>query len=564
MRSITEPFIVARPTGARIRTRLRLSAWDETVVRMVGEHLGRLAGQDLAARCRLGMGDDQRAARKRSLTRASSSRWAGAITRTSNDQRERAFKNLLDARIGLRRAASRLRARTAVPTGGRQGRTQGYASRAERFQKQRRLQHVEAKLAEVEERITEGRVSVCRGGRRLAKLHHTPDRDGAALTVAEWRARWEAERLFLTADGEADKPWGNETIRIHPYEGWLEIRLPTPLAHLSNTPGRAPTYRLSCPVTFTHRDAEWAAQASSGAVRYDIFLDLAKGKGTGRWYADASWRLLAQPVPSLDELRQHRSLAVDLNADHLAAWVLSPAGNPLGEPVTITLDFDGQPASTRDGRLRQAVAELLRLAKTHGCHSVTVENLDFTDARQTGRETLGRGKKGKRFRSTVSGMPTRRFRDLLVGMATNHGLWIIAIEPAWTSVWGGRYWQLPLNRSTTGSVTVSRHHAAAVVIGRRGLGHRARRRGGCAPTPPADGEGRATDSAGRPMAPNVALAASEVVLESTAQGPGGPGGQRAGPPASKTCLPERGAVGNQAAQDRLVPPKGAGNHPSPL
>jgi hypothetical protein len=476
-----------------------------------------------------------------------------------NDQLERAFKNLLDARTGLRRAARRLRARLAVPTGARQGRTQGYASRAERFQKQRRLQHVETKLAEVEERITAGRASVCRGGRRLAKLRHTSGRDGTAMTVAQWRARWEAERLFLTADGEADKPWGNETIRIHPYEGWLEIRLPTLLAHLSNTPGRAPTYRLSCPVTFTHRSGEWAAQASSGAVRYDIFLDLAKA--TGRWYVDASWRLPARPVPSLDELRLHRSLAVDLNADHLAAWVLSPAGNPLGEPVTILLDLEGLPASTRDGRLRQAVAELLRLARTHGCHSVTVENLDFTDARQTGRETLGRGKHGKRFRSAVAGMPTRRFRDLLVGMATNHGLWIIAVEPAWTSVWGGRYWQSPLNQSTRGSVSVSRHHAAAVVIGRRGLGHRARRRGGCAPTPPADGEGRAANSAGRPMAPDVALAASEAVLEPTAQGPGGPGGQRAGPPARETRLPDRGAVGDQAAQDRLVPPKGAGNHP---
>jgi hypothetical protein len=42
-------------------------------------------------------------------------------------------------------------------------------------------------------------------------------------------------------------------------------------------------------------------------------------------------------------------------------------------------------------------------------------------------------------------MPTRRFRDLLVGMAANRGLWIIAVDPAWTSVWGGRYWQQPLN-----------------------------------------------------------------------------------------------------------------------
>src|SRR6266545_1114049 len=147
-------------------------------------------------------------------------------------------------------------------------------------------------------------------------------------------------------------------------------------------------------------------------------------------------------------------------------------------------------------------------------------------------------------------------------MATNHGLWIIAVEPVWTSVWGGRYWQLPLNQSTRGSVTVSRHHAAAVVIGRRGLGHRARRRGGCAPTPPADGEGGAADSAGRPMAPDVALAASEVVLEPTAQGPGGPGGQGAGPPAYKPCLPERGDVGNQAAQDRLAPPSSGASPPS--
>jgi hypothetical protein len=148
-------------------------------------------------------------------------------------------------------------------------------------------------------------------------------------------------------------------------------------------------------------------------------------------------------VPSLEELRQHRSLGVDLNADHLAAWVLNPAGNPLGEPHTIPLDLDRQPASTRDGRLRAAVAELLRLAKAHGCRSLTVENLDFADARRTGRETLGRGRRGKAFRRVVAGMPTRQFRDLLVGMAANAGLWIIAADPAWTSVWGGRYWQQP-------------------------------------------------------------------------------------------------------------------------
>src|SRR4029453_6672596 len=107
------------------------------------------------------------------------------------------------------------------------------------------------------------------------------------------------------------------------------------------------------PVAFTHRRDEWAAQTASGAVRYDISLDPAKGSGTskGRWRLDASWRPPARPVPSLDALRQHPSLGVDLNADHLAAWVLNRAGDPLGEPVTLPLDLQGQPASTRDGRL---------------------------------------------------------------------------------------------------------------------------------------------------------------------------------------------------------------------
>jgi hypothetical protein len=406
------------------------------------------------------------------LTVGSSSRWAGAVTRTSNDQWERAFKNLLVERAGLHRAIRTIQARLAAPAGGRDGRARGYATQAERFAKQRRLQHLRARLAEVDRRLLERRVSVCRGGRRLANLrHHLGDAD---LTKAEWQARWQAGRLFLTADGEAEMAWGNQTIRVHPDEQWLELRLPTPLAHLSNTPGRAVTYRLRCPVVFHHRSGEWAAQAASGAVRYDIAFDPARG----RWYLDASWQVPKVLPPSPAELRRQRALGVDLNANHLDCWPLDPAGNPVGPPHTIPLVLAGLAASTRDGHLRGAVSACLRIARASGCRSIVVENLDFTDARQVGRETLGRGRRGKQFRSSVSGMPTRRFRELLVGMAANAGLWVVAVDPGWTSVWGRRYWQQPLNHSTKQTITITGHHAAAVVIGRRGLGLGARRRPG--------------------------------------------------------------------------------------
>jgi hypothetical protein len=225
MRRLAAPFVVERPTGARIRTRLRPTGEDEWVLRAVGAHLGRLAGLDLARRCRLGTGDGRRADRKRALTGVSSSRWAGAITRTSNDQWVRGWHNLLATRAGLVGAIGRISARLAVPAGRRQGRVRGYASRAERSAKQQRLRRLRARLAAVDARIRSGRVSVCRGGRRLAGARQ--QLDAAGLTAAAWRERWQAARLFLTADGEAAKAWGTETIRVHPDRGWLELRLPT-------------------------------------------------------------------------------------------------------------------------------------------------------------------------------------------------------------------------------------------------------------------------------------------------------------------------------------------------
>lgn len=342
------------------------------MLRATGSHLGSLAGRDLAARCREGRLDAQgraasRARRKRALTAESSSRWAGAITRTSEDQWQLAGQNLRAEKASLHARIRTVEARLAVPVGGEAGRVRGYATPAERYGKAVRLQVLKGRLAVVERRLTAGTVPVVRGGRRL--LRKRGNLAAAGLTEQQWRAEWEAARLFLTADGEKDKPWGNETIRWNPDEGWLEVRLPTPLAHLANRPhGR---YRLSCPVGFSYRGGEATAQAASGAIRYDISHSPARD----RWYLDASWRTLAGPAPALQDLRQAPVLAVDLNHGHLDAWVVTPDGNPAGPPVTIPAALAGLPASQRDGRLRAAVSELVKLARQHGCRAVAVEDL---------------------------------------------------------------------------------------------------------------------------------------------------------------------------------------------
>jgi hypothetical protein len=377
----------------------------------------------------------------------------------------------------------------------------------------------------------------------LAKLRH--NLDDAGLTPRQWRQRWEADRRFICADGEADKVWGNETIRWHPDEQWLEIKMPTSLAHLANRPhGR---YRLSVPVSFSHRGDEVRAQASSGAVRYDIAFDATRN----RWYLDASWKLPAVGSPSIEDLGRRGVVAVDVNAGWLAAMVVDPSGNPVGDPLSIPLEVTGMPASTRDGHLRQAISELLVLAGQAGCAAIAIENLDFAQARAEGREHTGRrpwrGRRGRRFRGLVAGIPTGRFRDRLSQMATNQGLYVIAVDPAYSSQWGLEHWFAALRQ---GSPKASTHHAAALVIGRRGLGQRARRWARCDSTPPVDGQERATSSAVGAK-PDFGAGLSDPQQE-----PRKPRGQRAVAPATQDPTGRRDEPGDQGAEDRSLLPEG--------
>jgi hypothetical protein len=217
------------------------------VLLAVGTHLGALAGRDLAKRCAEGRlfakeKADSRRERKGALTAASSSRWAGAITRTSEDAFGLVPRNSVAELQSLRARIAQVERRLVIPTGQRRGQLRGYATRAERFQKQRRLQVLRSRLVAVEARIQEGRVSLCRGTKALARAHH--HLDDAGSSEAKWQERWRAKRLFLTADGEKDQLWGNLTIRWHPDEHWVEIALPQTLVHLANRPhGR---YRLGC------------------------------------------------------------------------------------------------------------------------------------------------------------------------------------------------------------------------------------------------------------------------------------------------------------------------------
>ncbi len=433
------------------------------MLRAVGAHQGALASRDLKVRCADGLnhGAESWATRKRGLTRESSSRIAGAITKASHDQWALA-RRCQNAHIRSLEAGIRtLKHRLSLPVGakGTKRAPGGYRSKREWFHKSRRLQALEARHAATVEDWQAGRVRVVRGGKRLFNTRHHLARAG--LGEGEWRERWEAERWFLSADGESGKRFGNETIRVTP-TGEASIKLPAPLAHLANTShGR---YTLTGTVAFAHRGVEWADRIGANrAVAYRIHYDAIRG----RWYLTASWqRPVVQSIP-LEAARAEGVIGVDTNADHFAAYLLDPHGNPVGEPRRFGYDLTGT-APHRDAQLRHALTQLLHWATQTGVTAIAIEDLDFS-AEKT-REKHGRR---KRFRQLISGIPTGKLKARLVSMAAEHGLAIVAVDPAYTSMWGAQHWQKPL---TTPRRRMSRHDAAGIAIGRRALGHPVRRR----------------------------------------------------------------------------------------
>ena len=248
---MAEPFVVVPPSGARVRTRLGVNDTDEVVLAALGAHLGPLASLDLAHRVAEGSLDkagkaESRKVRKQALTDESSSRWAGAITRTSEDAYGLAKRNLQAERVSLRARVDKITKRVALGPGEEKGRLLAYDSAPERWEKQRRAQVLSSRLADVDAQLASGALSVCRGGKRTALHRHHLDKAG--LTLAQWRSEGEASRWFITADGEADETWGNETIRWHPVQGWLEVKLPAALAGYANRSHNR--YRLSCRVSW--------------------------------------------------------------------------------------------------------------------------------------------------------------------------------------------------------------------------------------------------------------------------------------------------------------------------
>ena len=123
---------------------------------------------------------------------------------------------------------------------------------------------------------------------------------------------------------------------------------------------------------------------------------------------------------------------------------------------------------------------------------------------------------------------------------------VIAVDPAYTSRWGARHWLAPMQQHHP---KLTGHHAAALLIGRRGLGLRARRRAPGNLPAPEDAAAPARAKSTQARSGTHPKTGTQTRRPATRTDP-------RQPPGTKTGKPRRATAGDQAAQDRSGAPTG--------
>jgi IS605 OrfB family transposase len=294
-------------------------------------------------------------------------------------------------------------------------------------QAKRHLQKCKDWKARDENELKAGRPRICFGGRGLLREAQ------AAGDIWRWQAK-RSSRIFVRGSG--DETAGNQSCQ---WDGQsLSVKLPGS--------ARGETVSLGG-VSFRYgQEALEAAQRRNSAIAWLLFRD-----DFGRWHAHAT---IDEPeAPLVTDVRVG-VVAVDLNEAHLAVTLVDRMGNPVCRE-TLPFPPAGTDEHVAEAVIGDAVATLVAWAKANH-YGIAIEKLDF------GRKKSALKAYGKRHARRLSGFAYAAFRQILAARCAREGIDLVQVDPAYTSVVGGKKYARWRG--------LTRHHAAALVIGRRALG----------------------------------------------------------------------------------------------
>lgn len=321
---------------------------------------------------------------------------------------------------------------------------------AQRHQKKRRLALLQDRLQRIRADHKAGNVRLCFGSRKLFRAQFSLEDNGYA-SHEEWLKDWQASRSsqFFVIGSREETAGCQSCVATVAEDGsiTLRLRLPDALAERGK-------YLTISGLRFEYgHEAIVAAIGRNLSDRKDDWQALSY-----RFLKDEKgWRVFVSvSVPEVKNIT-HRDtgvIGVDINADHLAITETDRYGNPV-EFFTVPCVTYGKTSGQRKALIGDTVKKVIAFAVALR-KALVIEKLDFQ------KKKASLEKEGVKKARMLSALAYAQVQTILRARAFDAGIEVLEVNPAYTSVIGQYKFK--------DQYGMSRHQAAALVIGRRSMG----------------------------------------------------------------------------------------------
>jgi IS605 OrfB family transposase len=315
------------------------------------------------------------------------------------------------------------------------------------FNKTRKLNQTQHQIQELEQALKQKDAQLCFGSKRLfqAQFNHqqlNKNNPNQFENFNTWLDAWKSARTAtFCMIGSKDESFGNSN---------CQLKLDTTDAVSGILQINTGTEKLKVPVTLKYgSEFIQAGLKNSQALTYRFNRDTKNN----RWRVRVSLDV-AQVKTEIKTYKQIGVVAVDINSDHLAVVDLDRFGNVL-QRLTIDLNLYGKSTEQAKAITGDAIKELVSYAEAQS-KPIVIEDLNFEQKRRNLKST-----DSAKYKRMLSSFSYNRIINLIRARAMDKGIELLQVNPAYTSQIGRlKYMQ---------RLALSSHHAAAMVIGRRGM-----------------------------------------------------------------------------------------------
>ena len=318
------------------------------------------------------------------------------------------------------------------------------------FNARRKIHTMSNRLAEIKHALAEKDPGLCFGSKRLFRAQfNTACKSKYPQRKFEdhkaWKEAWQASRkatfIMIGSKGESA---GNLNCQLQ-----LDKNNPDAMTGMLQINTGQQKLKVRVELKYGAQFIK-TALLQNYALTYRFNFD----QSLNRWRVHASTDVSKQH-PAIASLKSTGVIGVDINEAHLAVVEVDRNGNPL-ERVRIDLNLYGK--STEQGKaiIGDGIKQLINYAASKE-KPLVIENLSFEKKKLNLKSS-----DSAKYKRMLSSFSYSRIINTIKARAADRGVEIRQINPAFTSQIGAVKYQDRL--------ALSSHHAAALVIARRGMG----------------------------------------------------------------------------------------------